>query len=140
MATFSTTDEAIINHQVELDPALSGATSAQTGRSIEELYEIESTAKQVVEGRFREVALQFPDEALIDSVPAFWALKSRIDQIRAGRTTAGEEVGDEARAGPSSHEDRAPNLYVLADTSYGKSVSRCRFGFRSDTERSLTWV
>lgn len=104
-ATLSTPDAAIIEHTVPLDPAATAATAAHTGRDAAELYDVARTAHALVfgpDGRItpplRRVALQFPDEALVDSVPVFRALQ------RALHALAGDD---------------APRLYILADTSYG---------------------
>ncbi|EGN97603.1 hypothetical protein SERLA73DRAFT_184369 [Serpula lacrymans var. lacrymans S7.3] len=59
----------------------------------EDFYEIERTARDIVDGGFKRVALQFPDLLLPDSVPIYRLLKRRVGE---------------------AHE-----LYVLADTSYG---------------------
>ncbi|PWN50801.1 diphthamide biosynthesis protein [Violaceomyces palustris] len=99
MAAFSTTDQDIIQHRIELDPIATSATSARSGRSIEEVYEILSTSERILESKSKRVALQFPDEALVDSVPVYWALKRTIRSL--------------------SREVQEVNLYILADTSYG---------------------
>lgn len=108
MATpMSAPDAAILLHQPSLDANLLASTSAHSGRSIEELYDVQLTVdrlcyagssleEQESEGRqgsttsgvrkrrgpfryrFRRVALQFPDEILPDSVPIYWALKREV--------------------------------------------------------------
>ena len=107
MATaFSSADAAVIEHEVELDADAVHATAAHTHQAVEDVYCVARTAHDLVflpgtdtriEPPLRRVALQFPDEALIDSVPLFHALQ------RALRTLT----------------DDPPQLYVLADTSYG---------------------
>jgi len=73
--------------QIEADrPPLSAG-------NLEEYYEIDRTVRDITEGDYKRIALQFPDELLHDSVPIFRLLKSRIGEGR--------------------------ELYVLADTSYG---------------------
>lgn len=106
-SAFSAPDAAIITHQPALDEALLSSTAAQSGRSIEDLYDIESTARKIVNGQFRRVALQFPDEGLPDSVPIYWSLKRHIDA----------QIGDTPDSVSAS---ATPDLYILADTSYGK--------------------
>ena len=111
MATaFSSADAAIIEHRVELDPDAVQATASASGRAVEELYDIESTARQLVYERnsakkmtppLQRVALQFPDEALIDSVPVYHALNKALKSLT----------------------DTPPRLYILADTSYGSCLS-----------------
>lgn len=102
-SAFSAPDAAIITHQPELNETLLSSTAAQTGRSIEDLYDIQSTALKLVSRRFQRIALQFPDEALPDSVPIYWALQKAI----------GLQLQEQGHATPT------PDLYILADTSYG---------------------
>ncbi|KAL4402868.1 Diphthamide biosynthesis protein 2 [Malassezia pachydermatis] len=107
MATaFSTADAAIIEHQVELNEDAVQATAHESGRNIMDLYDVEATAQRLVMQRgssnlitppLQRVALQFPDEALIDSVPLFHALNQALKNLT----------------------DTPPSLYILADTSYG---------------------
>lgn len=65
---------------------------------------MQSTAARIVQGGFQRVALQFPDEGLPDSVPIYWALKRAFAALSSANA-AGQ-----------------PDLFVLADTSYGKYV------------------
>ncbi|CAO1632716.1 unnamed protein product [Sympodiomycopsis kandeliae] len=106
-SAFSAPDAAIITHHPALDENLLASTSAQSGRSIEDLYDIHSTASKIFQGAFKRVALQFPDEGLPDSVPVYWALRKAIDKCLADVDP--EQEGEKAR----------PDLYILADTSYG---------------------
>lgn len=126
-SAFSHADADIIEHEVQLDDALVASTAARSGSSIEALYEIPETAAKIVgwplqkaaaagTGRlhskqFQHVALQFPDEMLVDSVPVFWALKKEIRRLYQLRS---EQQGDAVL--------KEPELYILADTSYGKCV------------------
>ncbi|PWY99878.1 hypothetical protein BCV70DRAFT_227108 [Testicularia cyperi] len=131
MAAFSTTDEAILTAPLELNPVAQAATASSSGRSIYHIYDIESTAAKIVEGRFQRVALQFPDEALVDSVPVFWALKR---EIRAGYEKLADPLSSAQKDADETNESSAsatstnaspsnsrllPELYILADTSYG---------------------
>ncbi|KAF7789170.1 hypothetical protein EIP86_000107 [Pleurotus ostreatoroseus] len=64
--------------------------------SLEAYYDIERTVQEISKGDYKRTALQFPDEMLHDSVPIFRALKSRLSSDK--------------------------ELYVLADTSYGRQA------------------
>ena len=118
-SAFSHADQDIITHQVELDEVLVASTAQATGTSIQELYDIKSTASKIVLSRdargrrvvFKNVALQFPDEMLCDSVPVHWALKKEIKRLISIEKTRHAE-------GQKDHTE--PELYVMADTSYGK--------------------
>ncbi|KAG6816756.1 hypothetical protein H0H87_003151 [Tephrocybe sp. NHM501043] len=70
----------------ELDPA-----------EFDSFYDIVRTAEEVVNGDYKRIALQFPDELLHVSVPIYRRLKAKIGEGR--------------------------ELYVLADTSYGRQAS-----------------
>lgn len=117
MAAFSTTDEAVLTAPLELDPLAQSATASGSGRSIYDVYDIRSTAARIHRGRFQRVALQFPDEALVDSVPVFWALKRAVRDLYAAKATrAGASSASTSKSGASAP---LPELYILADTSYG---------------------
>ena len=103
----SSADAAVIEHTVPLDPEAIAGTAAHSGVPVEQLYDVRATAEalvykpgttQRIEPPLERVALQFPDEALVDSVPVYHALNSALRQL------AGDAV---------------PRLYILADTSYG---------------------
>ncbi len=119
VSAFSHADEDIITHTVDLDARLAQTTAAHTGCSVEQLYDVRATVERIWNARdargervaFRHVALQFPDEMLCDSVPVFWALKKELRR----------RVQELQREG-SSEEIVEPELYILADTSYGKCV------------------
>ncbi|KAF3789919.1 Diphthamide biosynthesis protein 2 [Nymphaea thermarum] len=66
-------------------------------------YEISRTAAFVVDGNYRRVALQFPDELLKDAYRVFDALRREIELRLEG-------CGDRSRD---------VQLYVMADTTYG---------------------
>lgn len=108
MSAFSAPDAAVITHQPDLDESLLSSTSAHTGRPIEDLYDVHSTALRIVQGGFHRVALQFSDEGLPDAVPVYWALKDRISALC-------EDADSKTSADPVTR----PDLYILADTSYG---------------------
>ncbi|KAF9467555.1 putative diphthamide synthesis protein-domain-containing protein [Collybia nuda] len=88
---FSTSGEDAITRRIEVK---ADTTADQLAPSeFDQFYEIERTTGELIEGDYKRIALQFPDELLHDSVPIYRRLKSRI--------------------GPGRE------LYVLADTSYG---------------------
>lgn len=107
MATaFSSADAAVITHEVALDAHAVEATAAYTHQRVEDVYSVRETAHDLVfyphthdriTPRLERVALQFPDEALVDSVPLYHALQDALQMLT----------------------DTPPKLYILADTSYG---------------------
>ncbi|KAI9862318.1 MAG: Diphthamide biosynthesis protein 2 [Trichoglossum hirsutum] len=107
-------------------------------------YEIERTVCEIRQGRWRRIALQFPDEMLVDAPRVFAALNRRLKEARksdaAGRvgvaphgeaqvsdSASGKQLEDkvgsleisEARAIGGAIDDEEERLYILADTSYG---------------------
>ena len=69
---------------------------------LRDTYEIERTAREIREGGWKRVSLQFPDSMLGD---AAWVVGALNDALATG------ENGEEAPA-------VKPKVYVLADTSY----------------------
>ncbi|KAG1743810.1 putative diphthamide synthesis protein-domain-containing protein [Suillus lakei] len=96
VSTFSASGEDAITRTIELNIDSSNTQDIAPSDFLE-IYEIERTVAAIVEGNFKRTALQFPDELLCHSVPIYRLLKSK----------AGE-----------GHD-----IYVLADTSYGRSVT-----------------
>lgn len=97
---FSSPDEAIINTIVPLSELTLSSTSRAQGINVEKLYDIKRIAQLILKHNFQRIALQFPDELLIDSSKVFWSLEDILKRTK----TNGEEI---------------PELYILADTSYG---------------------
>jgi diphthamide biosynthesis protein 2 len=90
-------------------------------------YEIERTIKEIRQGRWRRIALQFPDEMLVDGPRVYMALRRGLR--REKEKGAGGEMEKEAPAlekdmNDMSLENGQPQveeekLCILADTSYG---------------------
>lgn len=106
---------------------------ASTALSDEELsitYDIERTIKEIRQGRWKRIALQFPDEMLPDA-PRVFQLLSRGLQKKDVSYNNGHTNGTQSAArsddltGPVSQlsvddaQEQEPRLYILADTSYG---------------------
>ena len=100
-----------------------------THEQIRDVYEIERTAREVVEGGWRRVALQFPDFMLRDAVSVFEELGMEIEKL-AGK---GEVVKQDrealevdvtklsdkgSAAAPENEDEGKVRFYILADTSY----------------------
>ncbi|KAH8646553.1 putative Diphthamide biosynthesis protein 2 [Tricladium varicosporioides] len=84
---------------------------------IHKVYEIERTAREIIQGGWERAALQFPDGMLVDAPRVFEALNVEIENFRkksnneAGENSEGSENG--------KVEQTRMRLYILADTSYG---------------------
>jgi diphthamide biosynthesis protein 2 len=90
---FSTSAEDAISRTIHVQPESTPTSPSELAN----FYEIERTISEILAGDYKRIALQFPDELLHDSVPIYRLLK------------AGLGFG--------------PELYVLADTSYGRQVA-----------------
>jgi len=89
------------------DPTPQVNTAPRPPLDSEELhrrYEIERTVKEILEGYWRRIALQFEDSLLQDAVPVYQELKARLrDQSPL----------------PASDITQELNLTILGDTAYG---------------------
>lgn len=110
--SFADSGEAVISRKI--DVSLDTSASPLSASEFAEYYDVARTMDEIIKGGYKcvrsasplepreqltvlcQVALQFPDELLRDSVPVFKALRSKLE----------EEI----------------HLYTLADTSYGRSV------------------
>ena len=93
---------------------------------IYEVYEIERTIKEIREGQWKRIALQFPDDMLIDAPRVMTALDREL-RHEGSRPLVGEK-GQNANGldhNSSTNEYRTPTVgiqrrvYILGDTSYG---------------------
>jgi diphthamide biosynthesis protein 2 len=117
-------------------------TSQSTPRlrddELRDVYEIERTAREVRDGGYKRVALQFPDGMLRDAPRVFEALEVELKKLPAparkieqkeefatsfnhfttSSISTGEAQKDEIEKGRDGIFERV-RLYILADTSYG---------------------
>ncbi|KAG5973828.1 hypothetical protein E4U55_000241 [Claviceps digitariae] len=91
----STPDE----HILEVPAADSIPTSTLSDEELQHTYEIARTAKEIRLGGWKRIALQFPDDMLVDAPRVVQALDAQL------RNDGGD--GDECR-----------RIHILADTSY----------------------
>ncbi|KAF2243705.1 diphthamide biosynthesis protein 2 [Trematosphaeria pertusa] len=93
-------------------------------------YEIERTVREIREGRWNRIALQFPDQMLVDAPRVYEALGRGLKSTRKARnkvskegqsgTTAEEQVAAKLEDATINEEDSTEeSLFILADTSYG---------------------
>ncbi|KAF8887022.1 hypothetical protein CPB84DRAFT_1684756 [Gymnopilus junonius] len=102
--SFSASGEDAITQSIQIVP---DTTADQlSAHEFEQFYDIERTSQEIVKADYQRIALQFPDELLHDSVPIHHRLKRRISEL------------DSESGSATSRE-----LYVLADTSYGRYVN-----------------
>ncbi|KAL1594495.1 Diphthamide biosynthesis protein 2 [Paraconiothyrium brasiliense] len=98
-------------------------------------YEIERTVKDIREGRWKRIALQFPDRMLVDASRVYEGLAKglRIARERKDEGVAGSGVNANATTGSNDVAEKLEKLdingktdveeeerlFILADTSYG---------------------
>jgi diphthamide biosynthesis protein 2 len=121
------------------DPTPSAPTSNApwlTADEIWSVYEVSRTAREILDGGWRRVALQFPDHMLGDAVRVFEGLEQELKSLPARAVNRSQDVKREPKeetletsfdhlsTAPSTQDGNgeAPErhrLYILADTSYG---------------------
>ena len=97
-------------------------------------YEIERTVEEIRAGRWRRVALQFPDGLLPDAPRIYESLRQGLkrarDTQRISSSTAGEQTSRDSNVTQdletavealsiSGKDEVEEKLFILADTSYG---------------------
>lgn len=82
-ASFSNDGKDVIERHLEV--------KSEKHKNIQDLYEIERTVTKIVQGGYKKIALQFPDELLADAATV-------AEQLR---------------------EKTQKEIFILADTSYG---------------------
>lgn len=108
----------------DVTPSASLPQSYPSPEQIHIRYEIDSTVAEIKRGRWKRIALQFPDSMLPDAPAVFESLSKRLH----GSRSAGVDHKESAD-GSSTHAtedldnatvDSSPErLFILADTSYG---------------------
>ncbi|KAL2268447.1 hypothetical protein VTJ83DRAFT_3293 [Remersonia thermophila] len=96
----STPAEHVFEHGVAADA--DQTPPQRTDDELRDLYEVPRTAREVREGGWKRVALQFPDDMLRDGPRVVECLRAELDAL------------------PRPEESPAPpeRIYILADTSY----------------------
>ena len=107
----STPSEHILEEPDPPSPKASDSRTAKSNRELRDVYEVERTAKEIQEGGWSRVALQFPDSMLHDAPRVVEALSKALYEESA------EEDGPKNEKDPVSGKKPA-KLYVLADTAY----------------------
>lgn len=75
-------------------------------------YEIKRTISEIRAGQWKRIALQFPDDMLIDAPRVFERLRDGLKHERAARAAATASEDEK-------HEEKEEKLCILGDTSYG---------------------
>lgn len=117
-------------HILEAGPTAKAPASHLSDEELRINYDIERTLKEIRQGRWQRIALQFPDEMLSDSPRVFQLLARGLESndrqqerndssgnIQVSKPEDLEEPMNDLSTHDSSEE--IPRLYILADTSYG---------------------
>lgn len=73
-------------------------------------YEIKRTISEIRAGQWKRIALQFPDDMLVDAPRVFERLRDGLKHERAARAAASKD---------EKNEEKEEKLCILGDTSYG---------------------
>ena len=110
----------------ESTSSIVGALSKRSDEEIFITYEIQRTVAEIRKGKWRRIALQFPDAMLSDAPRVFEALQRGLktkDQLPANGNSDNSSVDDVTKDVEmlEVRQDILPDerLYILADTSYG---------------------
>jgi diphthamide biosynthesis protein 2 len=121
------------------DPTLiikPSAAARLTEAEIWSVYEIERTAREIRQGGWRKIALQFPDHLLGDGVRVFEGLEKELRRLvdMDANTRSSEDLAvpeqqlekgfnalstNESGVSDATGTQQPHKLYILADTSYG---------------------
>ncbi|CAN9084757.1 unnamed protein product [Alternaria alternata] len=117
------------------DPTPAVDTSSLPRLSDEQItltYEIERTVREIREGRWKRIALQFPDHMLTDAPRVYDQLSRGLSKERKvqngkqetngpvnGATVAEDLSTDMSKTWISEEESSQESLFILGDTSYG---------------------
>lgn len=78
-------------------------------------YEIKRTISEIRAGQWKRIALQFPDDMLVDAPRVFERLRDGLKHERAARAAAAATAASE----DEKTEEKEEKLCILGDTSYG---------------------
>ncbi|KAL8808322.1 MAG: hypothetical protein Q9182_000142 [Xanthomendoza sp. 2 TL-2023] len=101
--------------------------SPQPLRSPEQIairYEIERTVAEIKRGRWKRIALQFPDNMLPDAPAVFEYLSQRLAELSTIVKNSSKQLEDHSPVitetlDETTSKSSLEKLYILADTSYG---------------------
>ena len=103
----STPDQHILELPAD-DAAIQSSTLS--AEALSSTYEIPHTATKIADGKWKRIALQFPDYMLVDAPRVVEALHAELDRISSTQS--------ESEATPTTTTKAQRKIYILADTSY----------------------
>lgn len=119
----STPAEHLFEHAGPEIPLAENGTQRRSDEELRDIYEVSRTAREIRDGGWNRIGLQFPDHMLTDAPRVVEALNTELDSLRSSESRQKEE---EAQGeGEPRPNDSAPKttgtserIYILADTSY----------------------
>jgi diphthamide biosynthesis protein 2 len=113
----STPAEHLFDHVKPEDEGVQMRRKRPDGE-LRDVYEVDRTVKEIREGGWRNVALQFPDSMLPDAPGVLDLLRDELRKVgtRQSEGQAGSEGAAEQRKADAAGAKR--RIYILADTSY----------------------
>ena len=117
----STPDTRILEAPI---PSTNDPSRVHSAEEIQIIYEIERTLKEIRVGRWKTIALQFPDSMLPDAPRVYTALQDGLKNGHSAPTerddvTAGLPVVQSSIRRGIGDNLTNERLFILADTSYG---------------------
>ncbi|KAF2452754.1 putative diphthamide synthesis protein-domain-containing protein [Lineolata rhizophorae] len=103
------------------DPTLPVDVSKLARLSDEQVYatyEVERTVREVCNGQWKRIALQFPDHMLVDAPRVYEMLGRGFQNVRKKQKIESENENGTAKE-TQQKNDPKEELFILADTSYG---------------------
>ncbi|KAK0666723.1 major facilitator superfamily domain-containing protein [Cercophora samala] len=98
----STPAEYLFEH-ADPDTQTEAKAPRKTDHDLRQIYEVARTARELRQGKWKTIALQFPDSMLVDAPRLVQALKDELNALPK-----------EEESGPQKDE----KIFILADTSY----------------------
>lgn len=112
--------------EADVSPAIAIESAPRiTDEELALRYEIGRTIEDIRGGRYRRIALQFPDDMLRDAPRVYDALRGwlkarrRSSVVAAAAAAAEGEAKTGAVSGNEEGKEEAERLFILGDTSYG---------------------
>lgn len=115
-------------------PAVDTSSPRLSDEQVAITYEIERTVREIRDGRWNRIALQFPDHMLVDAPRVYEQLSRGLAKAKKAQTgsagaTEGQHNGQttvedlseqlETNMGLGEKKDEEDRLFILGDTSYG---------------------
>jgi len=115
------TPDAHIFQESSSTPKPTNPTSSQlSNQQLLLTYEIQRTVAEIRAGRWKRIALQFPDHMLVDAPRVFQALSRGLKHARrSAKDSSVDAEKDNSVNDVKIAKDIEERLYILADTSYG---------------------